>query len=172
VTHEYVIGLSGRIVPRPDIGPASTAIAWAADRILAVGSDAQVRAISRGDSVFLDLAGCTVTPLPGEPATLDVVATRDADPDQLVERLIAAGRLDPSDRLEPGSRADLAFWRRATVDVAAGIPGQGWRVVAIVRAGAFTEGNEHLGPFARPSDPAASDPAAPDAAAPGRAAPG
>lgn len=66
-----------------------------------------MRAISRGDSTFLDLDGAVVT------------------------------ALDPPTLLEPGAEADLAFWR------------DGDDPIAVVRAGAFTEGDEHAGPFRR-----------------------
>lgn len=108
LTHEYVIALGGTIVGAATATP--TAIAWAADRVLAVGSDKVVLTISRGDSTFLDLDGCRVT----------------AHPD------------DSSTPLEPGSPADLDFW-------------SGARLVAVVRDGAFTEGDEHYGPFAAAS---------------------
>ena len=79
MTHEYVVALGGVIVGAVDAdGEPATAIAWAADRILAVGQDGPVRAISRGDSTFLDLAGWLVmapdpggTPEPGAPADLE-----------------------------------------------------------------------------------------------------
>jgi hypothetical protein len=109
MTHEYIIALGGRVHAPPgtqaDPEPA-TAIAWAADHVLAVGTDDVVRGISRGDSIFLDLDGCEVTAAG-----------------------IAAG-------LEVGSPADLDFWDAA-------------RIVARVRAGAFTKGDEHCGPFRR-----------------------
>lgn len=109
MTHEYIIALGGRVHAlrdaEADVEPAS-AIAWAADLVLAVGSDEVVRGISRGDSIFLDLDGCVVT-----------AAAIAAD-------------------LEAGSRADLDFWDAA-------------QIVARVRAGAFTEGDEHCGPFRR-----------------------
>jgi len=140
VTHEYVIGLNGIIaaVPAGD-GPA-TAIAWAADRVLAVGPDAAVRAISRGDSIFIDLAGCTVTPLPDDPAravrVLEAARIDAADATALVDALADAGLLSEGARLEPGSPADVACW--------AGNPA---RLLATVVAGAFTGRDEHLGPF-------------------------
>ena len=40
--------------------------------------------------------------------------------------------------LEPGAAADLAFWRADAV---------GAHLIAAVRDGAFTEGDEHYGPF-------------------------
>lgn len=107
MTHEYVIATGGRIIGAdPSVATTATAIAWAADRVLAVGSDEAVRAISRGDSTFIDLDGCAVS------------------------------ALDGSATLEPGSPADLEFRRPGSSDV-----------VATVRAGAFTAGDEHRGPF-------------------------
>lgn len=106
MTHEYVIATGGLVLGTDPAGRTPTAIAWAADRVLAVGSDEEVRAISRGDSTFLDLGGCTVTALAA------------------------------SSTLGPGSPADLEFRRPGSLTV-----------VALVRAGAFTEGDKHRGPF-------------------------
>jgi hypothetical protein len=119
VTHEYVIALGGRIRVSPHEVPGqtpATAIAWAADRVLAIGSDDAVSAMSRGDSIFLDIAGCLVTAAPDE----------------------GAGEL------EPGSLADLDFW----VDDPT-YPATRGPIVARVRAGSFTEGDEHCGSFRR-----------------------
>jgi hypothetical protein len=149
VTHEYVIGLGG-IVASGDPGDpdasgrgaasSATAIAWAADRVLAVGSDADVRSISRGDSVFIDLAGCTVTMLPTEtePAARLVHQSgiRASDAAGLVDTLTGGGLLPAGATIEPGSPASLAFW-----------VGEPARLLATVVAGAFTEGDEHHGPF-------------------------
>lgn len=107
-----MIATGGRIHGGREVGGAvPTAIAWAADVVLAVGPDDVVRAISRGDSTFLALDGCVVTPL------------------------------DPGAVLEPGAPADLAFWGPGSE------PGAGSRQVALVRAGAFTDGDIHHGPF-------------------------
>ncbi len=133
MTHEYVIALGGTILaPVPGGDPRPTAIAWAADRILAIGSDEVVRAISRGDSTFLDLDGSTVT---AAPAGLLLDAST----------MTLTGALQASEPLAVGSPADLAFWR-----LEPGTPAHGresWRIVAIVARGAFTEGDEHTGPF-------------------------
>ena len=64
--------------------------------------------------------------------------------------LVDAGLLGQEAELEPGSPADLAFWGRdmtasVPVSVAHGPPGR--RLLAVVRSGAFTEGDEHRGPF-------------------------
>jgi hypothetical protein len=150
VTHEYVIALYGRIdAHRPDdAGPAPTAIAWAADHVLAVGTDDIVRAISRGDSTFLDIEGCVVTALPENPERATSLV-RDASHGGAPELdvgalLIDAGLLDRDSALEPGSVADLAFWGLAPEDTD---HPRSLRLVATVRDGAFTEGDEHTGPF-------------------------
>jgi hypothetical protein len=153
VTHEYVIALSGRILgSRADTdGPPPTAIAWAADRVLAVGSDTEVRAVSRGDSTFLDLRGCAVTPLPRDVSRAEevlrqaILADRDVD---VWAALAAAGLIDSDSVLEPGSPADLAVWSTDSglVEPAAAAT---MRVLAQVRAGAFTEGDAHCGPLPR-----------------------
>ena len=129
MTHEYVIATGGSImgVAADDQAagatggaPAPTAIAWAADRILAVGSDEAVRAISRGDSTFIDLAGCAVTPAPADIAAAEAavragedvarVAGNAAAPVDLCAVLAQAGLLEPGVLLEPGAPAELAFW--------------------------------------------------------------
>jgi predicted amidohydrolase YtcJ len=68
VSHLYVILLGGTVV-RGAEAPDATGLAWAGDTVLAVGTDAEVRSISRGDSTVVDLDGATVVPLHGgEPA--------------------------------------------------------------------------------------------------------
>ncbi len=140
MTHEYVIGLGGIIAAEPVGGEPATAIAWAADRVLAVGPDEAVSAISRGDSIFLDLAGCTVTPLPEDPAravrVLQAAGVGAPGVATLIETLAGSGLLPAGGQLEPGSPADLACW--------AGNP---IRLLATVVGGAFTEHDEHHGPF-------------------------
>lgn len=153
MTHEYVIAQGGSIVgaAHPSAGPRSTAIAWAADRILAVGSDEVVRAISRGDSIFLELGGCAVSPLPSDltqaEQILRAAVSRSGAVDAL-DLLVRAQLVAAGAALVPGSRADLAFWSAdpgamRTADAAL------LRIVAIVEAGAFTTGDEHTGPFDR-----------------------
>jgi hypothetical protein len=151
MTHEYVIALGGRIEPHGTgrDGDVSTAIAWAADRVLAVGPDDMVRAISRGDSTFLALGGCVVTALPVDPARADELvreASLEAGPDlDLGALLVDAGLVDPDAALEPGSAANLAFWAPGPGgDDPSGLPAH---LVAIVRGGAFSDGDEHSGPF-------------------------
>jgi hypothetical protein len=154
VTHEYVIALNGRIEPQPPGSDRATAVGWAAEAVLAVGPDDAVRAISRGDSSFLDLDGCVVTPLPTDPTRADtLVAEATGAADSRVDvagLLIGAGLLGPGAMLEPGAPADLAFWD------AVPWPGDAGHefalgLVAVVREGAFTEGDEHYGPFPPPT---------------------
>jgi hypothetical protein len=102
MTHEYTILLGGlvlRAVSQGDgrpIEPPPSAIAWAHDTILAIGDDRAVRAISRGDSTFIDLAGRAVIPLDGRalevggPADLLVLDGTDAG---------AGGSEPPGDRI-------------------------------------------------------------------------
>jgi len=119
MTHEYVIAVGGHVRGATSGRQPATAIAWAADRVLAVGPDDVVSAISRGDSIFLDMGGCVVTPATG----------------------------DVTGDLEAGSPADLDFWdpdpQRRTI-------------VARVRGGRFSDGDEHCGPFSRVPSPLAS----------------
>ena len=78
VTHEYTLLLGG-IVRSGDGASDATALGYAHDTVLAVGSDSDVRAISRGDSHVVDLAGRTVIAPdgvvlePGAPASFRVV---------------------------------------------------------------------------------------------------
>lgn len=163
MTHESVIEVNGRILGAGPVDPAPTAVAWAADRILAVGPEDSVRAISRGDSTFVDLGGRAVTPAPTDPAAAEA-AVRAAEatgaPFDLLEVLFRAGQLEPGAGLEPGDPADLAVRDAGPPGGPAGSPGradpgEGLRVVAlVVRHGAFTEGGEHRGPLP-PAPPAA-----------------
>ena len=145
MTHEYVIGLSVTVHSALGTGEAATAVAWAADHVLAVGADDAVRAISRGDSTFLDLDGCVVTELPTDPTQADLLVRETAPTTaaHLGRLLIAAGWLDPGSGLETGSPADLAFWA----------PRPSYHLAAVVREGAFIEGDEHMGPFSAPASP-------------------
>ncbi|MDL2335252.1 MAG: hypothetical protein QFC55_04400 [Chloroflexota bacterium] len=80
MTHEYTLLLGGDV--RPGGGaPNASAIAWAHDTVLMIGTDDSVRAISRGDSHMVDIRGLAVVPLGeslevGGPADLKVL---DAD---------------------------------------------------------------------------------------------
>ena len=73
MTHEYTLLLGGTVMPG-DGQPDVSAIAWAEEIVLALGTDDEVRAISRGDSHFVDLAGKVVVPL-GE--TLEIGGPAD-----------------------------------------------------------------------------------------------
>jgi hypothetical protein len=155
VTHEYVIASAGRIIPGRE---GDTAIAWAADRVLAVGADDVVRAISRGDSTFVDLAGCLVTALPGDPRQADTIvsgmvleADAERDPAAL---LVRARLLDPEAILEAGAPANLAFWDFRPSEGQAGGHGA-LRLVAVLRAGAFVHDDARRGPFRPAAGPAA-----------------
>jgi hypothetical protein len=153
VTHEYVIATGGRILAaageRSTTEPASSAIAWTAGTILAIGADPVVRAISRGDSTFVDLAGALVTAWSGVEGPLlraaragCVVDGRDGAMAWLESLLATAGATG----LEVGGTADLGFWR---LDRRSD-PGPqvvSLRLVATTRDGHFTEGDPHSGPF-------------------------
>jgi hypothetical protein len=103
VTHEYVILTGGVVLAAVDGCDAPTAIAWASDTVLAVGTDAEVLAISRGDSRVAALRGAVVRPGAGQ------------------------GGIEPGDEatfsiLEPVTRESLAEIRAGVV-VAGGLPG-------------------------------------------------
>lgn len=111
MTHEYVVALGGRIegVTRTVDGRPATAIAWAADGILAVGPDDVVAAVSRGDSLFLDLAGAMVRVLADEaPGALEVGAPADlafeADDGRRLATLRAGRFTDADPRAGPFER--------------------------------------------------------------------
>jgi hypothetical protein len=147
MTHEYVIAVHGLVEPCAPLpeGQPATAIAWAFDRVLAVGTDASVRAISRGDSTVLDLEGCIVTPLPDDVRSAETLveeAWSAGNHGSLGDLLVRIGLLGDDALLEPGSPSNLAFWRAGPGDARP-------RVVAVVREGAFIEGDEHRGPFRR-----------------------
>jgi hypothetical protein len=152
MTHEYVIGLRGVVLGAgTPAGPELTGVAWVADRVLAVGTDELLLAISRGDSTFLDLAGCAVTPLPSDVAAgerLVRAAVAAGGPFDPVRLLAGAGLLAADAAIGVGAPADFAFWSvdpRAVPAAEAATVG----IMAVVRAGRFTDGDEHLGPFAR-----------------------
>ena len=101
MTHEYTLLVGGTVIPgggQPDV----SAIAWAHDTVLLVGSDDAVRAISRGDSHEFDLAGRFVVPLDvggtlevGGPADLTVLSSdpRTAPSPPLTVAIVRAGRV-------------------------------------------------------------------------------
>ena len=64
MTHEYTL-LIGAVVLPGGGEPETEAIAWAFDTVLAIGSEAEVCAISRSDSHVITLAGAFVVPLGG-----------------------------------------------------------------------------------------------------------
>jgi hypothetical protein len=74
VTHLYTILLGGTVLPALD-APAVTAIAWAGDTVLGLGSDLDMRGLSRGDSWFVDLGGACVVPLGDDGPAWPVTAT-------------------------------------------------------------------------------------------------
>jgi selenocysteine lyase/cysteine desulfurase len=160
MTHEYVIAVGGTILHGdPAKGPA-TAVAWAVDRILAIASDDSVTSISRGDSTFIDIRGCAVTRAPRDPSLAEHVlraAVAEGRPFRTGALLTHAGLLEADQVLEPGSPADLAFWS-VDPEVLRSESADSLRIVAVVRDGAFTTGDEHRGPFAeaprRSPDPA------------------
>jgi hypothetical protein len=62
VTHAYTLLLGGTVLPGHG-QPPHAAIAWAEGTVLALGTDDQVRAVSRGDSEFVNLRGAYVIPV-------------------------------------------------------------------------------------------------------------
>lgn len=111
MTHLYSLLVGGLVLPgggRPD----ATAVAWAEGTVLAVGTDAEVRAISRGDSQTLDLGGAVVVPL-----------AADGNPRWPVDAV-----------LEVGGPADMAVLQRDPRD------GRPLDVTALVRGGRLVLG--------------------------------
>jgi predicted amidohydrolase YtcJ len=97
VTHEYTILTGATILPGGGREPCE-AIAWAQATVLALGSEAEVRAISRGDSHLLAYPGAFVVPL-GE--GLEVGAPAD----------LASLDRDPRSGAGEGTGAPIAFYR-------------------------------------------------------------
>jgi predicted amidohydrolase YtcJ len=128
VTHLYTILTGGLVLPAPD-GMPVTAIAWAGDTVIGLGSDAEMRGLSRGDSWFVDLGGACVVPLGDGDAAWPVDAT-----------------------LEVGSRADLAVLQH---DPRGGDPGATVRpsAVALVRGGRVVGGRLPGAADAPPGEP-------------------
>ena len=116
MTHLYTILVGGTVIPAREAPPV-TAIAWAGDTVIGLGSDAEMRDLSRGDSWFVELAGAAVVPLGDGDAVWPVEST-----------------------LEMGGRADLAVLAH---DPRTGDPGLGERpvVVALVRGGQVVAGS-------------------------------
>ena len=116
MTHLYTLLIGGTVISGGD-EPDVSAIAWAADTVIALGGDDEVRGISRGDSQVIDLRGTAVVPLDrGSEARWPTSAT-----------------------LEIGGRADLAVLesdpRRSDAP-----PGRRLPVLAIVRGGHVVAG--------------------------------
>ena len=116
MTHRYTILIRGIVISGRD-EPDVSAVAWAEDTVIALGSDDDVRAASRGDSHVIDLEGACVVPL-GE------------GPDAC---------WPPEATLEVGGRADLAVLdsdpRRSNAPA-----GQHLAAVALVRGGRVVAG--------------------------------
>lgn len=135
MTHEYVIAVNGQVEPSTLDDGEGTAVGWSGGTVLAVGPDDVVRAISRGDSLFLDLCGCVVTPLPEGPSQADsLIREMHLSGPDIARALVECGLLPGDATIEPGAPADLAFWDHDGL-------------VAIVRGGHFTDGDERRGPF-------------------------
>ncbi len=99
MTHEYTILVGGTVLPG-DRADDAAAIAWAAGTVLAIGTEAEVRAISRGDSRVVEVRGCFVVPTGaplqvGAPADLAVLGgdPRTLGPSPSTVAVVAAGRL-------------------------------------------------------------------------------
>jgi predicted amidohydrolase YtcJ len=94
-----MILVGGTILPGGRADEAA-AIAWAAGTILAIGTEAEVLAISRGDSQVVEVPGCFVVPT-GAPLEIGAaadLAVLDRDPrvggaSPRIVAVVAAGRL-------------------------------------------------------------------------------
>ena len=62
MTHEYTLLVGATVLPGGG-APACEALAWAAGTVLALGTEAEVAAISRGDSHVMTFPGAFVVPL-------------------------------------------------------------------------------------------------------------
>ena len=130
MTHRYTLLVGGTVIPGRD-EPDVTAIAWAEDTVIALGSDDDIRGVSRGDSHLVDLDGATVVPLgDGLDARWPVDAT-----------------------LEVGGRADLAVLRRDP-RVAGAAAGPEPPALAVIRRGQVVAGALPGGARGRGHEPA------------------
>ncbi len=152
MTHEYTILYDAVVLTGDEACPRATALAWAADTLLAVDDTATVRAISRGDSRFIALPGRLITPVPDRPDTVERSlreAVGMADTTGVEAILASLRRLAPTDPvrcLQIGELADLAIW---SADPAALAPREAasLRIEAIVLGGRFTRGDPIHGPY-------------------------
>ena len=152
MTHVYTILYDATVLTGDEECPRATALAWAADTILAIGETATVRAISRGDSRFIALPGRLITLAPARPDAVEQSlreAVGMADTKGVEAILASLRRLGPTDpvrRLEIGEPADRAIW---SADPAALAPREAerLRIEAIVRSGRFTRGDPIHGPY-------------------------
>ncbi len=116
MTHRYTILIRGVVISGRD-EPDVSAVAWAEDTVIALGSDVEVRTVSRGDSHVIDLGGATVVAL-GE------------GPDAC---------WPPDGTLEVGGRADLAVLD-SDPRLSSAPAGQRLAALALVRGGRVVAG--------------------------------
>lgn len=152
VTHEYTILYDTTVLTGDEACPRATALAWAADTILAVGEATAVRAISRGDSRFMALPGRSITLAPDRPEVVErglreAVSRGDkAGVEAILAELGERGERGPARRVEIGEPADLAIWSGDPTVLAPGEAGR-LRLEAVVRRGRFTQGDPISGPY-------------------------
>jgi hypothetical protein len=120
VTHLYTILLGGNVIPARD-QPAVSAIAWAGDTVIGLGSDEELRGLSRGDSWFVDLEGASVVPLGGDDATWPIDGTLEIG--GRADLAVVAG--DPRVRPEPSTPPPMVALVRGGRVVAGRLPGSG-----------------------------------------------
>ena len=116
MTHLYTLLIGGTVISGRD-EPDASAIAWAADTVIALGKDDEVRGTSRGDSQVIDLRGAFVVALGEGP---DVCWPPDAT-------------------LEIGGRADLLVLESDPRRIDAP-DGQELSALAVVRGGRVVAG--------------------------------
>ena len=133
MTHEYTLLIGGTILTGPGHPPV-TSMAWAGGTVIALGTEAEMRGISRGDSAVLQLGGAFVVPI-----------------DQ-------AGVVSwpPASALEIGGPADLAILDDDPRDAHGPLA-----PVALIRGGHVTEGNLPSSPGPRGPATAAAQESAP-----------